>query len=101
MHAHMHTQHVVAGDSRVHDCLWKFDGVRDDNGHTISKDCLSSIILESHGIWHTYTLTYVRTYMFKIHVRMPVDIYGVRHVACINLKRERECVYVCVCICMR
>ena len=67
----------------MYDCLWKLDGVRHDDGHTISQDCLSSIILESHGIWHTfeshgiwytYVRTYVRTYILTIYVRLPVEI---------------------------
>lgn len=43
-------KHVIAGDNRVHECLWKYDGVRNSDGKTLSKDCLSSIILESHGM---------------------------------------------------
>ena len=43
-------KHVIAGDNRVHDCLWRYDGVRNADGKTLSKDCLSSIILESHSM---------------------------------------------------
>ena len=41
-------KHITNGNNRIHDCLWRFDGVRDDlTGKTLSKDCLSALILQS------------------------------------------------------
>ena len=43
-------KHLTAGNNRIHECLWKFDGVRHPDGHRLSDLCLSSLILDSHGM---------------------------------------------------
>jgi hypothetical protein len=43
-------KHLTPGNNRIHECLWKFDGVRNEDGHKLSDHCLSSLILSSHGL---------------------------------------------------
>eukprot|EP00802_Teleaulax_amphioxeia_P005933 Tamp_05937.p1 GENE.Tamp_05937~~Tamp_05937.p1 ORF type:complete len:569 (+),score=82.91 Tamp_05937:3-1709(+) len=43
-------KHLTPGNNRIHECLWKFDGVRNEDGHKLSDHCLSSLILSSHGM---------------------------------------------------